>query len=105
VFFLDIGIQLSRHRDCRGIWIPGICWGTWISFGYGFVLIFNTLLWLDLNYLLHKRKPTGEITVPKIRGLLEEIVDEITDPLFILIVSSNQNHELGGNPLASLPQY
>ena len=87
VFFLDIGFQFSRNRNCPGSWVPGICWGTWITFGFAFVLIFNTLLWLDLNYLLYKRKQTGEITVPKIKGLLEEIIDEITDPLFILIVS------------------
>ena len=87
VFFLDIGTQLARNRNCPGTWLPGICWGTWISFGFAFVMIFNTILWIDLNYLLYKRKRTGNIVIPKGKGLLEEIVEEITDPLFILIVS------------------
>ena len=87
VFSLDIIIQLSRNRKCPGTWVPGICWGTWISIGFALVMVFNTLLWLDLNYLLYKRKQTGKSIQPKKKRLLEEIVEEITDPLFILIVS------------------
>ena len=85
VISLDIIIQLSRNRECPGLF--GICWGTYMTIGFFLVLIFNTILWLDLNYLLYKRKQTGKIIQSKKKGLLEEIVEEITDPLFILIVS------------------
>ena len=45
------------------------------------------MLWLDLNYRLYKRGKTGKNNQQQRKGLLEEIVEEITDPLYIIIVS------------------
>ena len=67
--------------------IPGLCFGTVITAGFAVVLMFNLILWLDLNYLLFKRGKTGVTDQRKKKRLLEDIVEEITDPLWIIIVS------------------
>ena len=67
--------------------IPGLCVGTVITTGLAVVLFLNLALWLNLNYLLFKRGKAAVTNPPKKRRLLEEIVEEITDPLWIIIVS------------------
>ena len=58
-----------------------------ITAGFAVVLFLNLALWLNLNYLLFKRGKAAVTDPPKKRRLLEEIVEEITDPLWIIIVS------------------
>ena len=68
------------------------CWGFYITIGCALTLVFNTFLWLDLNYHMYKNKNVGNIDLHKTKGIFGEIfdtiVDEITDPLYILIASS-----------------
>ena len=61
--------------------------GSIFTAGFVLVLILNLVLWLDLNYMLYKRGKTEDNNQQQRKGLLEEIVEEITDPLYIIIVS------------------
>ena len=61
--------------------------GAVITVGFAVVLIFNLILWLNLNYLVFKRGKTVVTEQTNKKRFLEDIVDEITDPLWILIVS------------------
>ena len=78
---MDVTMQMARVPKCDG----PICLGSYITIVFTIILVFNTCLWLDLNYLLHKRQ--GELDLTQRKGALEEIIEEITDPVLIIIVS------------------
>ena len=80
---MDVMIQMLRVPKCDG----PICLGTYITIAFTMILIFNTCLWLDLNYQLHKREHSGDLPLIQQNGSLEEIIEEITHPVLILIVS------------------
>ena len=80
---MDVMIQMLRVPKCDG----PICLGTYITIAFTMILIFNTCLWLDLNYQLHKREHSGDLPLIQHNGSLEEIIEEITDPVLIIIVS------------------
>ena len=67
--------------------IPGFCFGTVITTGFAVVLLLNLVLWLNLNYLLFKRQKSLGTHPTRKKRFLEEILEEITDPLWIIIVS------------------
>ena len=59
-----------------------------ITTGFAVVLLLNLVLWLNLNYLLFKKGESLGSHPTKKKWFLEEILEEITDPLWIIIVSS-----------------
>ena len=75
-----------KSIPCPGI--PGLCFGAVITTAITVVLLLNLLLWLNLNYQLLKRGKAVVTDPSRRKMLLEEIVEEITDPFWIIIVSS-----------------
>ena len=84
VFVADILIQNAQYwRSCSSYWS---CTSqiTRVSL---LIFIFNIILWIDFNFHWYRRKKRNEKYLPQSKGMFEELIEEITDPLYILIVT------------------
>ena len=82
VFFLDVMVQMKRCTP------PGIWPLNPITLFLALILLFNLILWVNINQHMKRLSKTKDYTTSQTdNGSMDEIVEEVTDPIFILMLT------------------
>ena len=82
VLILDVMVQMKRCTP------PGIWPLNPITLFFALILLFNLILWVNINHHMKRLSKTKDYATSQTdNGSMDEIVEEVTDPIFILMLT------------------